>query len=238
MKKLSLPRTLTTTEFRAGLIYLIVHIFALPWLLSLIWGILDISGIYISTIAINAIYQFIGIAAILIILRKYLVENFQRFISWLPINLVIIIVGFFIYYVLYIIFTNIIFAIAGGDLSNPNNEIITAISKYDLYSSIALTVLLAPIIEECMYRGVLFNGIGAKSRFWGYFVSMVMFALSHVIQSMVTSFDPSLFLTMLIYMPAGLVLARVYEKSGTIWCPIFIHMAINLTTLLVSYYYT
>ena len=237
-KKLSLPRTLTTTEFRAGLIYFVVHVFALPWLLSLIWGMLDISGIYISTITINAIYQFIGIGAILMILRKYLVENFERFISWLPINLVVIVAGFFIYYAVYIIFANIIYAIAGGELSNPNSEFVTAMTKSDLYSSIALTVLLAPIVEECLYRGVLFNGIGAKSRFWGYLVSMVLFAFSHVFHSMVTSFDPSLFLTMLIYMPAGYVLARAYEKSGTIWCPIFIHIALNLTAQLISYYYT
>lgn len=54
---------------------------------------------------------------------------------------------------------------------------------------------------------------------------------------MISDFDPSLLLTMLIYVPAGFVLVKVYEKSGTIWCSIFVHMAINLTVLLLNYYY-
>lgn len=237
MKKLSLPRTLNKTEFRAGLIYFVVHVFALPWLLGLIWGMLEVSGIHISAIAINAAYLFIGIAAALIILRKYLTENFEQFIIRLPMNIGIIIAGFVAYYVLNTVFALILNAISGGDLSNPNNESINSMAKTDLYPSIALTVLLAPIVEECLYRGVLFNGIGAKSRFWGYFVSIFLFAFSHVFQAMISDFDPSLLLTMLIYVPAGFVLVKVYEKSGTIWCSIFVHMAINLTVLLLNYYY-
>lgn len=236
MKKLSLPRTLSKTEFRWGIVYLIVHVLVLPWLLGMIGGLLIVSGIEISNVSINAVYLLIGFTVLLIIFRRYLMENFEHFIFNPAKSLVIIVIGIIVYFIANVIFDIVITIIAGGDLSSPNNDAVTSMVKSALYPSIALTVLLAPVVEEILYRGVLFSGIGAKSKFWGYLLSTVLFAFSHVYQAMIYSFDPMLFLTMALYLPSGLVLANIYERSGTIWCPIIVHMAINFTVVLANYY--
>lgn len=236
MKGISFPRVLGKYEFRIGLAYFLFHIFAMPFVLSFCVGLMNRLNIPVTEVIINAVYQLIGLAMLLIILRKYLIENFGRFLNWLPMNLLLIVCGVIAYYVLYLAFAMALQAINGGMISNPNNEAVAAMTLESLYPTMAVAVLLAPIVEECLFRGVLFCGIGAKSRLLGYGVSTALFALFHVYQAMLLAFSPELFLTFLLYVPSGLVLGWVYEKSGTIWCSVFVHMAVNLASLLLTYY--
>lgn len=235
MKGIDFPRKLYNTEFVAGIIYFFFHMFILPWLLKIIFGMMLIYGFPVTDIQLNATYQLIGFAGILLIMGKYLIANFDRFLNWLPFNLIQIIAGYIAYWALYFFLSFILATVFQNSLTNPNNEYIIEMTMTNLYQSIAITVLLAPLVEECMFRGVIFCGIGAKSRILGYLVSTLLFAFIHVYQYLFESFDPGLFVTMLLYVPSGLVLGRVYEKSGSIWCSVIIHMAINLTSLLLSY---
>jgi len=237
MKGVLLQRPLTKHEFWGGLAYLILHVFLLPFALGLVAGLLTMNGHRVTNIALNAVYAFIGFAAVFLIFRKFLKAQFEHFVHWLPVNLIIVIRNFLIYYVLYMLLSFIIVNLPGVSLTNPNNDAIVSMTRDYFYPSIAITVLLVPFVEECLFRGVLFLGIGAKFRILGYVASTLLFAFSHVFQSMLANFRPELFLTMLLYIPAGLVLGRTCEKSGTIWCSILLHMVINLTSLL-SYYLT
>lgn len=236
MKGILFPRVLEKNELRVGIIYFVIHVSILPVILGLCTGLLIMYGFSVSVIGTNAVYLLIGFAAVFIILRKFLMDNFERFLSWLPVNLLLIVGGFIVYYVASLLIALALTTIAGGVISNPNNESVTAMTLQSLYPTIAIAVLLAPLVEECLFRGVIFCGIGAKSKLLGYLVSTLLFAFSHVYQSMISSFSPELFLTMLIYVPAGLVLGWAYEKSGTIWCSVFLHMAVNLSSILLTYY--
>ena len=65
------------------------------------------------------------------------------------------------------------------------------------------------------------------SRFWAYAISAAVFCAVHVL-SYVGRYEPALLaLNFLQYLPAGLILAWAYEKSGSILCPILIHMGVN-----------
>ena len=81
--------------------------------------------------------------------------------------------------------------------------------------------VIVPISEELFYRGVLYNRYreaGTCMRAAVY--SALLFALMH-----------GSVLEMIYAMVLGMVLAYAYEKFGSIWAPICIHMAINLTSV-------
>ena len=89
-------------------------------------------------------------------------------------------------------------------------------------------------MEETLFRGALFGGaLAGGRRITGYVVSTVLFALYHVWQLPFTGYGWGALLYGLIYLPAGLVLARTYEMSGSLWTSMLLHAVINTLSMLV-----
>ena len=80
-----------------------------------------------------------------------------------------------------------------------------------------VAVVLAPLTEEVLFRGLLFTALKARfGRSAAFVVSSGIFALVHF---HVPTF-PALFVL-------GLVLALVYERTGTLAAPMALHAAFN-----------
>ena len=88
-------------------------------------------------------------------------------------------------------------------------------------------LLLAPFVEEVLFRGLVFGNLRSKSRVGAYAASCLLFALLHVWQFAVAGQDGASFLLMLQYLVPGVVLAWVYERSGTLWTAIALHAGVN-----------
>jgi membrane protease YdiL (CAAX protease family) len=85
------------------------------------------------------------------------------------------------------------------------------------------TVTIGVIIEEIVYRKIIFGSLAQKYHFWiGAIVSSIIFAVGHL--------NPE---RMLAYFLTGLVLCYAYKKSGTLTASILIHSSLNLIALLV-----
>ena len=93
--------------------------------------------------------------------------------------------------------------------------------------TILIVVFLAPFVEEVLFRGLVFGNLRTKSRLAAYAVSCLLFALLHVWQFAVVNQDITYFLLMIQYLVPGLVLAGVYDYSGTLWASIGLHAAAN-----------
>jgi len=116
---------------------------------------------------------------------------------------------------------------------NPNNAAIFSMAGENLRRTAAVAVFLAPLVEEPMFRGGVFGLLRRYNRIAAYGASMLLFAVYHV-WSFAAS-DPTAWLYVLQYLPAGFLLARVYEKTISIWTGIFLHMTVNgVSMLLVS----
>jgi len=100
------------------------------------------------------------------------------------------------------------------------------VREHPLPAFLCLAVLL-PVIEELLYRGLIFHGLHSKSRMAAYAVSTLAFAAIHVVSYVGTLDWGLLGLSFVQYLPAGLSLAWAYEKSDTIWAPILMHITIN-----------
>ena len=97
--------------------------------------------------------------------------------------------------------------------------------RLDPWLITAYGVLVAPVVEECVFRGMLQTSIGkAAGRTAGVVVASLLFAAIHVQKvEDVHSFVPLLGL--------ALLLAWLYERTGSIRAVALAHALNNATTL-------
>jgi membrane protease YdiL (CAAX protease family) len=88
-----------------------------------------------------------------------------------------------------------------------------------------LIVILAPLAEEICFRGMLFGGLRTKLPFWAAALGAgAFFGLLHY--STGPSAVPSL-------IALGVIFALVYEKTGSLWPAIIMHVVNNAFALAV-----
>ena len=94
-------------------------------------------------------------------------------------------------------------------------------------------VVLGPVTEELMYRGVLLRALTPRGERFALWVSALVFSLVHVVglnmealwQSAVTVLPPLFIL--------GLILARITQRKGRLGPAIFLHSGWNLLAAFV-----
>lgn len=87
-------------------------------------------------------------------------------------------------------------------------------------------------MEEPLFRAGVFGSVRKRSRVWAYVLSVGLFALYHVWQYAVAFADPLYLLMAIEYIPAGVALCWAYERTGSIWSPVFLHGLVNAMSLL------
>lgn len=97
-----------------------------------------------------------------------------------------------------------------------------------------IVVVLMPMVEELLFRGVLFGGVRRYSRGAAYLLSAGLFALYCVWQFAFSygRLDLRYLLLAVQYLPAGVLLSWCYERGGSLWSAVLLHMAVNGLTLL------
>lgn len=113
--------------------------------------------------------------------------------------------------------------------SNPNNEAILDMATDNSGPTTAMAIFLAPIVEEVLFRAGLFGFLRKYNRIAAYAVTAAAFAFYHLWGFIVQDAKNLVYLVQ--YIPAALILCRVYERSNTIWCPIGMHMLVNFMSL-------
>jgi membrane protease YdiL (CAAX protease family) len=89
---------------------------------------------------------------------------------------------------------------------------------------VTILVLSAPIIEEVVFRGILFGRLAYANKFWiAIVLSSLLFALLHFVPFAVVTF----FLL-------GALLAYLYHTTKRLWAPIVVHFVINSLALLAQ----
>lgn len=97
-------------------------------------------------------------------------------------------------------------------------------SPYLFAIALTIIVLIAPIIEEYIFRGFLYSYLKSKVGIkWGMILSSMVFALLHLSPAQGVT-NISLFVTLL---ALGLYLAFTYEKRRSLITPIALHMTFN-----------
>ena len=109
----------------------------------------------------------------------------------------------------------------------PNDQAVDLLADQGYNVMLVISVIAAPILEEVLFRGILFQSIRKKSRLWAYIASLAVFGLYHTWQFAVIYQDPIYLLYSLQYIPITLAITWSYEHSGSLWTAIFFHASNN-----------
>lgn len=229
---------ITKQEKIAGWIYLLVHIVGFPLLMNLLSPYL--SG-RLNTAGINLIYLGVGFLYCLLFLRGFLQRGFDAMIDR-PTGLLLAVANAFALYWVFAILTNIIWGLLSEQLAldlvlpagNPNEAALNSFVGQEAQLIKALAICIAPVVEEVLFRGVLFGEVRKCSRILAYAVSALVFGVFHIWQYVLAYQEPLLLFYMLQYIPHSFALAWSYERSNSIWAPIFCHMAMNLLAFSIA----
>lgn len=234
MRNKSFPFPMRRSELVAGWIYLPIHIFILPVILALSSvALLPLMGITLDDPHINLVYYAVSFTYVLAFLFRFLKSSFSDLVDNFLRSLSAIGLGFLLYFIANIA-VNMVLLYFTENLTNPNSEIINSTTKLNANLMTAVSVFLAPVVEEVLFRGVVFGSLRKRNRFWAFAVSALLFAVYHLWDAFLGGFDWLLVLYLLQYIPAGLILAWCYERGRGIWAPIFLHMIINYVSVSVQ----
>lgn len=125
------------------------------------------------------------------------------------------IIGFFLVFLGQTIGAYIELAL-GIDMGSENTESIMNVTKVAPIMIIA-TVILGPILEELVFRRVIFGSIIQNYNFWiASIISAIVFAAIHM--------D---FTHILLYTICGMIFAFLYHKTKRLLTPIIAHVLLN-----------
>ena len=221
MKKLSV--SLSKKEVVFGVLYMLAELLVLPTLLT--WGNW-LLGNPLSVAQLNFVFFALNFIVITVAYRHFLIQNLKmllenpwRVLRYAGAGLLLYWVGNFL--------VSILILQLSPSFTNANDESILQMTQDNLMLMTVGTVFLVPVVEETLFRGVLFGSLYQKNSFWAYVLSTILFSGIHIIGYLGAYTPLELFLSFLQYVPAGLCLAWSYEKADSIWAPILIHIAVN-----------
>ncbi len=222
------PIALSWRQKKLGYFYLIISLFFLPVILPSVNSLLAKP---LNAPWLNFVYYCLNLGVLGWLFRDLLKKSLEITVKHPLSILVIALAGFCLYRLCAFLFGFLI-SLADPNFSNVNDSnIADQLSENYLVMAMG-TVVLVPTAEELMHRGLVFGSLYEKNKPLAYMVSTALFAATHVM-GYVGAFPPlTLLLCFLQYLPAGLILALSYEKSGSMATPILIHTLVNLMGLL------
>ena len=228
MKKThSFSANLTNRETISGFIYLVFQLLFLSSILTWVNGQMEHP---LSEAELNFVFYLVNFISILLIFHDFLGRGLNQ-VAHHPVRFFeAIVLGVVAYYVCNQLTTWIVRQLVPS-FHNYNDEAIAAIANGNLFLLAIGTVVLVPPVEECLFRGLIFRNLYNRAPWLGYVVSILAFAIIHIIGYIGTYEPLELLMAFLQYLPAGLCLAWAYTKADTIFAPIVIHSIINAVAI-------
>ena len=213
----------TRRETLLGWSYLLISLFVLPFLLELSNLLLAKP---VSATVLNLVYFSVNFISVAVIFRRFLTASAKAALAapWRCLRFAAL--GLFAYLVTMNLISHGI-ELIDPNFSNVNDNMVNHLSQEHRILMGIATMFLAPISEETLHRGLVFQCLQRKNRFLAYSLSMLIFGAIHIMNYIGFSHWLTLLLCFVQYLPAGLVLAWAYEKTDTVITPIIIHITIN-----------
>ena len=225
-------------EKTLNIIKFIISIGMFFFLSNLISGILRRLGIDINIFDytdygyLDTLVELIFALIVYILYRKYFNKDYNEFENNFKNNINDIFKFFAIFFVLKII-SSVVTSIIGyifdmNILESENQNIIVKITEKTPILMLISTVILAPIVEEGIFRLGLRKII--KNDYLFILISGLVFGFMHIFP---TDLSMSIALTYSItYVTMGFYLAYIYVEKDNIWINILIHSLNNLISMI------
>lgn len=217
------------SEFRRGWVFFALYLVVFPVLMGQIQRMLSQRfEFFLQAPEFSLIYYFLLLCATVFLFWGFLRHSFDILLDWLPENLFAFGTGLVGAGVLHLLVMLIPLPV-----QNPNPESYAQQFALSPAATVVILVVLMPLVEEPLFRGLLFGATRRYSRVLGYVLSTLVFALYCVWQFVYTygTVDFRYLLLFLQYVPMSLALTWCYDNGGSIWSPIALHMVLNALIL-------
>ena len=216
---------LTQAEMGRGWVFFALYVLLFPWVMG--WVQRSFHG-ELPVAEANVVYYLLSATLVFLVFWTFLKHGFHLLLDWLPENLFAFGTGLAGWAVL-----SFLAWLIPLPVENPN--LLSYPEQYALapLATVVILVVLMPVVEEPLFRGLLFGTSRRYSRILGYLLSTLVYALYCVWQFVYAygTVDFRYLLLMVEYLPMSLALTWCYDNGGSIWSPIALHMVVNTVTL-------
>ena len=210
-------------ETRWGIRYLLFELLFLP---SLLYSLNDLPGAAWNVTWLNVLFYGINFAATAFLFRGFLKQTVAALSGRISHILKTAAILCLLYWVTMLL-EDYLITVLFPDFVNVNDAEIAAMAADNFVPMAVSTIVLVPFAEELLFRGALFGGISQQHPRAAWVISVFCFCLIHVYAYIGLYPWDTLLLCMVQYIPAGLILAVAYRRTGSILTPILIHAAVN-----------
>lgn len=120
----------------------------------------------------------------------------------------------------------------GGGVSSENQQAISQIVQSYPIVMIITTVIFAPILEEMIFRGIVFGWLYEFHPKLAHILSGFLFGFMHIMTAVLAG-SFSEWTQIFSYFFMGVVLSFLYEKRNNIYVPIGAHILNNLISIVL-----
>ena len=216
---------LTRAEMGRGWVFFALYVLLFPWVMG--WVQRSFDGA-LPVAEANVVYYLLSATLVFLVFWTFLRHGFHLLLDWLPENLFAFVTGLAGAGVL-----RFLVSLIPLPVENPNALSYPEQFALSPLATAVILVVLMPMVEEPLFRGLLFGTARRYSRALGYVLSVLVYAVYCVWQFAYAygQVDLRYLLLAVEYLPMGLALTWCYDNGGSIWSPIALHAVINAFTL-------
>ena len=219
----------TKAETIIGWFWLIIHMFVLPLLLPVLQTHAFLS---MTAIEANVLYYGLSFAVVAVFGFKMLRREFDHLMDRLFRCFKGFFTAYFLWYALSVLVTSLMMSF-GWDTVTPNDQAVDQLATESYNITMVISVIMAPILEEILFRGIVFQSVRKKNRRLAYAASLLLFGLYHVWQFALLEQDITYLLYIVQYLPITFALTWCYEYTGSLWTSILFHASNNYLAMLL-----
>ncbi len=218
---------LTREEQNRGYVFFVLFFLVFPVLkMGVEWFFDHFFGLYLSEAVSAAVYYYIMAVLTMVVFWSFLKNAGRILMDFLPENLFALITGFAGGQLL-----SLLFRLFPWPLEDPNPISWAEQYAYSPAATVLIVVILVPIVEEVLFRGLLFGSLRKRRRTMAWIASAVLFAVYSVWTFAVAYGDARYLILALQYLPMSLALTWCYDRGGSVWSAALLHAIFHAIVL-------
>lgn len=187
------------------------------------------------TIALNVGRVLMVFIALFITFKDYILISFKKFkencgsiLKWVFTE------GIIILYATSILSNLVVMLFQdGSSTSSANQNLFLTMLNSDVLLMFIQAAILAPLVEELLFRGLLYGSLREHNKVLAYVVSSLVFGFMHIYNGLLAG-DMSQLLYLISYGSMGFIFSYAYEKKGNIMAPILLHATNNTIAIIIN----
>ena len=210
---------ITPTLVEAGLYFFVKYV-----------KVLDI---YTINIYLNFFSTLVSMIFAVVLFKDFFIDNIRKFKQNLSKNILwSATAGLGINYLISYL-TNILIILFLGTSDSASNQLLFESLIENSFLLMAIqAIVFAPIVEELIFRGLVFRSFRQYNIYLAHFISAFCFGFIHIYQGLFAG-DFTQLVYLLSYGGMGFAYSFVYEKRKTIVAPMIVHMLNNLIATII-----